>query len=76
MADLQPKQSITSETLPASNRKAVVVGLYGVLGFGKTFLLNQLKQELGRTYFAFYESFKMITIVVPGGLNAFQSIEE
>ena len=76
MADLQPKQSTTPETLSASNRKAVVVGLYGVPGSGKTFLLNQLKQELGQTHFAFYESSKMIATVVPGGLDAFQSMEE
>ena len=76
MADLQPKQSTTPETLSASNRKAVVVGLYGVPGSGKTFLLNQLKQELGQTHFVFYEGSKMIATVVPGGLNAFQSMEE
>ena len=76
MADLQPKQSTTPETLSASNRKAVVVGLYGVPGSGKTFLLNQLKQELGQTHFAFYESSKMIATVVPGGLDSFQSMEE
>ena len=73
-ADLQLNQFTTFEIRSTSDHKAVVVGLYGVPGSGKTFLLNQLKQELGQTHFAFYEGSKMI--VVPGGLDAFQSMEE
>ena len=76
MADLQPTKFTTSEIRSASDHKAVVVGLYGVPGSGKTFLLNQLKQELGQMHFAFYEGSKMIDTVVPGGLDAFQSMEE
>ena len=76
MANLHPKQSTSPENLSTSNPKAVVVGLYGVPGSGKTFLLNQLKQELGQTHFAFYEGSKMIATVVPGGIDAFQSMGE
>ena len=75
-ADPQLNQSIALESRSASNNKAVVVGLYGVPGSGKTFLLDQLKQELGQEYFAFYEGSKMIATVVPGGLDAFQKLEE
>ena len=75
-SDLQPNQFTTPEMRSASDHKAVVVGLYGVPGSGKTFLLNQLKQELGQTHFAFYEGSEMIASVVPGGLDAFQSMEE
>ena len=77
-ADLQhdPKQPTNRDDRPASDHKAVVVGLYGVPGSGKTFLLNQLKQELAQTRFAFYEGSKMIDTVVPGGLDAFQNLEE
>jgi len=75
-ADLQPNQFTTPEFRSASDHKAVVVGLYGVPGSGKTFLLNQLKQELGQTHFAFYEGSEMIATVVPGGLVTFQSMEE
>lgn len=75
-ADLQPNQSTIPEIGSASDHKAVVVGLYGVPGSGKTFLLNQLKQELGGTHFAFYEGSEMIATVVPGGQTAFQSIPE
>jgi len=75
-ADPQLNQSTANETRSASNDKGVVVGLYGVPGSGKTFLLNQLKQELGKEQFAFYEGSKMIATVVPGGLDAFQKLEE
>lgn len=63
-------------TWSASHREAVVVGLYGVPGSGKTFLLSQLKQVLGQEHFAFYEGSKMIATVVPGGLDAFQELDE
>ena len=56
--------------------KPVVVGLYGVPGAGKTFLLKQLEQQLGQTHFAFYEGSNMIAAVVPGGLDVFQKMEE
>jgi hypothetical protein len=52
------------------------VGLYGVPGSGKTFLLDQLKEELGQEHFAFYKGSKVIATVVPGGLDAFQKLEE
>jgi uracil phosphoribosyltransferase/adenylate kinase/phosphoserine phosphatase len=75
-ADPQLNQSTAIESRFASNNKAVVVGLYGVPGSGKTFLLDQLKQELGKECFAFFEGSKMISTVVPGGLNAFQKLDE
>ncbi|WEW55965.1 hypothetical protein PRK78_001400 [Emydomyces testavorans] len=71
-----PRQTATSGTRSASLEKAVVVGLYGVSGSGKTFLLDQLKEELSQEHFAFYEGSKMIAAVVPGGLSAFQNLEE
>lgn len=76
-ADPQLNQSTALESRPASNNnKAVVVGLYGIPGSGKTFLLDQLKQKLGQEHFEFYEGSKMITDLVPGGLDAFQKQEE
>ena len=74
-ADLQPRCS-TPDHLPASRDRAVVVGLYGVPGSGKSLLLRQLKQELGQKHFAFYEGSEMIASVVPGGLAAFHRMEE
>jgi adenylate kinase len=71
---LNPETGIESRSAP--NKKAVVVGLYGVAGSGKTFLLNQLKQELGEQHFAFYEGSQKIAKLVSGGLDAFQKLEE
>ena len=76
MADLQLNQFAAPEIRAASDDKSVVIGLYGVPGSGKTFLLNQVKQELGETHFAFYEGSKMIDTVVPGGIDPFQNMEE
>ena len=76
MADLQLNQSTTPELKSASNQKAVVVGLYGLPGSGKTYLLNQLKQKVGEMQFVFYEGAKMIADVVPGGLDAFDNMGE
>ncbi|PMD56107.1 uncharacterized protein K444DRAFT_632542 [Hyaloscypha bicolor E] len=72
----QRNQSIAPDCRSAFNDKAVVVGLYGVPGSGKTFLLNQLKQEFGQEHFEFYDGAKMIANLVPGGLDAFQKLEE
>ena len=75
-ANPQLEQDVISGIESASNHKAVIVGLYGVPGSGKTFLLNQLERELEVTDFAFYEGSQMIATIVPGGLDAFQSMEE
>ncbi|OCK85219.1 hypothetical protein K432DRAFT_400421 [Lepidopterella palustris CBS 459.81] len=75
-ADPQLNQSTVSKTRSAFNDKAVVVGLYGVPGSGKTFLLNRLKRELGQEHFAFYEGSEMIATVIPGGLDEFQKLDE
>ena len=76
MADLQSNPMKTPRIPSASDRKAVVVGVYGLPGSGKTYLLNQLKKKVGETNFAFYEGSKMIDTIVPGGLDAFQGMEE
>ncbi|KAL8999175.1 MAG: hypothetical protein Q9169_001954 [Polycauliona sp. 2 TL-2023] len=52
-----------------------IVGLYGVAGCGKTFLLNQL-QSILKESFVFYDGSNMINLVTPGGLKAFQSMGE
>ena len=75
-ADVHLHQLTTPEVQSASNHKAVVVGLYGLPGSGKTYLLNQLKQELGQSHWTFYEGSEMIASVIPGGLNAFQHMDE
>ncbi|KAI0811596.1 uracil phosphoribosyltransferase-domain-containing protein [Xylaria sp. FL0064] len=52
----------------------VIVGVYGIPGCGKTFLLHQLEQELEREHFEFYEGSRMIASLVPGGLDGFHKM--
>ncbi|PQE30844.1 uracil phosphoribosyltransferase protein [Rutstroemia sp. NJR-2017a WRK4] len=65
---LEPSTIFKSQV--STSKRAVVVGLYGVPG------CDQLKQELDREHFEFYEGSNMIASVVPGGLEAFQRLEE
>jgi hypothetical protein len=74
--DPQQVQTTISDTLAALNSKTIAVGLYDLPGSGKTFLLNQLKQELGLKQFAFYEGSEMTARVVRGGLHVFQVLDE
>ena len=60
----------------APESKAVVVGLYGIPGSGKTFLMHQLKQEFRHERFAFYESSQLLDLAVPGGLSAFKKLDD
>ena len=75
-ADTHLQQSTALSIRSASKDKAVVIGLYGVPGSGKTFLLNQLKLELRQEDFEFHEGSRMIATVIPGGLSAFQKLGE
>ncbi|KAL8976580.1 MAG: hypothetical protein Q9205_007438, partial [Flavoplaca limonia] len=56
--------------------KPLVVGVYGVSGCGKTYVLDQLKDILDSEYFSFYEGSEMVAKVTPGGLKAFQGMKE
>ncbi|KAI9712974.1 MAG: hypothetical protein M1812_006721 [Candelaria pacifica] len=67
-------QSTTSEIRSVSNKKPVVVGIYGVDGSGKTFLLNQLKDQLQDESFLFLDGSQVIDSAVEGGLGAFQKM--
>ncbi|KAF7551433.1 hypothetical protein G7Z17_g5009 [Cylindrodendrum hubeiense] len=57
-------------------KNPVVIGLYGIPGSGKSFLLNELNRELDRDAFQFYEGSEMISDIVPGGLAAFEKLDE
>ncbi|KAJ5114522.1 Uracil phosphoribosyltransferase protein [Penicillium alfredii] len=72
-----PNTSPGTETVHAS--KPTIVGLYGISGTGKTFLLNDLrnlKETLGISNFFFYEGSQVIVDVCPGGLEEFQQMED
>ncbi|RSL68341.1 hypothetical protein CEP54_002881 [Fusarium duplospermum] len=51
----------------------MVIGLYGVPGSGKSFLINHLKKSM-YSKSVFYESSEAIDSLVPGGLEAFQAL--
>ena len=72
----QQDRNTTIRKENASKKNTAIVGIYGVPGSGKTYLLNQLKQELTEEHFAFYEGSEIIASVVPGGLEGFQSSGE
>jgi len=64
------------ENRPVPPQKPVVIGIYGIPDSEKTFLLNQLKEELEKERFSFYDGSVVIDKVVPGGLDAFKKLAE
>ncbi|KAM5374775.1 hypothetical protein ACJZ2D_006269 [Fusarium nematophilum] len=56
--------------------KRTVIGLYGVSGSGKSFLLEHLRQDLGEGDFVFFEGSDVIASQVPGGLEGFHKMDE
>ncbi|KAL8785882.1 MAG: hypothetical protein Q9213_003114 [Squamulea squamosa] len=73
-ADFGPSATLGSG--PVLGGKPVIVGIYGISGCGKTFLLNQLKETLDKTKFAFYDGSEKIATMVPGGLENFQRMDK
>lgn len=60
----------------SGKEKPIVVGLYGVQGSGKTYLVNLLKTDHGEDHFTFYDGSQKIDSMVPGGLEAFKCMED
>lgn len=69
-------KATASKLQSTSNGNAIVVGLYGISGSGKTSLLKRLKDELGSDHFLFYEGSELIASVTPGGLDAFHDMDD
>ncbi|KAJ5115576.1 hypothetical protein N7526_011457 [Penicillium atrosanguineum] len=67
-----------TSTSPVSTdcREPVIIGLYGLPGSGKSFLLNILKCGLSDADFSFYDGSQVIAAGTPGGLEAFQNLNE
>ncbi|KAK2791647.1 hypothetical protein FQN51_002147 [Onygenales sp. PD_10] len=69
-----PNPSAAPRFKMTSDDRPVIIGLYGIAGSGKTYLLNQLEAALGRDSFAYFEGSAVIDSVVPGGLPAFKGL--
>ncbi|KAJ7442400.1 uracil phosphoribosyltransferase-domain-containing protein [Mycena galericulata] len=72
---INPSVTIPTQSAGSLGAKTpTVIGLYGVPGCGKSYLLDQLKAdaELGQHDFAFYEGSVIIDQLVPDGLAGFQ----
>lgn len=58
------------------SKKPIIVGLYGIPGAGKTYLLSKLRLELQNENILFYEGTEVIASVCPGGLDNFNHLSE
>lgn len=58
------------------DHRAVVIGLYGLPGSGKTTILEQLRHQLGRQDFLFLEGSDLIADEVGGSLEHFHELDE
>ncbi|KAG8664243.1 uncharacterized protein FPOAC1_013006 [Fusarium poae] len=55
--------------------KPTVIGLYGISGSGKSFLLEYLRQKLSPAEFILFEGSDKIASLIPGGLEAFHKLD-
>lgn len=70
----QAQNPTRANELDPTKSNVTIIGLYGISGSGKTFLLDRLKEDLPGNSFQFYEGSEMIANLVPGGLQAFQTM--
>ena len=58
--------------------KPTMTGLYGISGSGKSYLLNQLKNDndFAHQHFTFYDGSSLLEKVVDGGLDAFKKMKD
>ncbi|ATY65610.1 uracil phosphoribosyltransferase [Cordyceps militaris] len=61
---------------PASDKKPVIIGLYGLPGSGKSTLMKEIKLQVGHESFLFYEGSELISTLVAGGLAAFEKLDQ
>ncbi|KAF2759857.1 hypothetical protein EJ05DRAFT_484756 [Pseudovirgaria hyperparasitica] len=59
-----------------SLEKPVIIGIYGLPGAGKSYLMRQLKEKLSETDFLFFEGSEVIATLTPGGLDAFKRLSQ
>jgi ABC-type phosphonate transport system ATPase subunit len=66
----------TDPSTSLQSSKPRVVGIYGVSGSGKTYLLKYLEKNLGIHQFQYYDGSSQIEKVAVGGLSAFREMNE
>jgi len=71
MTDTQISSGLTEPVKPT------MVGLYGISGSGKSYLLKQLKNnhDFAHEHFTFYDCSSLLENVVDGGLDAFKKMK-
>lgn len=66
----------TQQPTTMPNGKPVIIGLYGVPGCGKTYLLKKLKEILDEGKVGFFEGSAIIDHLVTGGLDKFRTLND
>ncbi|KAF4453917.1 hypothetical protein F53441_3442 [Fusarium austroafricanum] len=70
------RAQLKNDIEPCNPPKPTVIGIYGISGSGKSFILDKLRERLGEVEFSFYEGSAMISSLVPGGLETFHHLSE
>ncbi|KAI7974672.1 hypothetical protein EIK77_003820 [Talaromyces pinophilus] len=66
----------TQQAAKLSDGKPAIIGLYGVPGCGKTYLLKKLKGILDKGKFDFFEGSAVVNRLVTGGLDKFRALDD
>ena len=74
--DFQLSQLPERVTRTPSEGRPLIIGLYGIPGSGKTYLMDKLRDRCGEDNLSFFEGSKMIGEVTPGGLDAFKKLDQ
>lgn len=75
---LAPNMKSAPEMSASQTSKPTIIGFYGISGCGKSYPLEQLKQDatLQAQRFVFYDGSELIASVTPGGLEACKAMEK
>jgi uracil phosphoribosyltransferase/phosphoserine phosphatase/adenylate kinase len=75
---LAPNMTSAPEMSASQPSKPTIIGIYGISGCGKSYRLEQLKQDatLQAQRFVFYDGSELIDKVTPGGLEAYKAMEK
>ncbi|KAH6968024.1 uracil phosphoribosyltransferase-domain-containing protein [Fusarium avenaceum] len=60
----------------ATLSKPTAIGVYGISGSGRFFILDILRQDLDPAHFIFFEGSEVIDLLIPGGLRQFRESHE